>query len=276
MRIVTNTAALLTPEEGKKAGIEVIPVSVSLGNRSLRDYLDISPSELAERLRSGEVAGTSQPALSDVLEILEGSDEETVMLTVADGLSGEYLTALGVRKGLSYRDRIHIVNSRSLAAPLRHMAMKAAQLRDSGISAEEITSQLERMAHSTISFVIPADFEYLNRSGRISQLTAKIGGALKVVPVLTQTQDRRRVTLMTVKRSRKLAAEAILSRLKELGVGEKYMISVGYADVRDFAMQLLEHIRGVFPSAGHEIYQLAPSLITHGGPGCVVVQTVLK
>ena len=45
MKIITNSASLLTREEGAQLGITVIPVSVSLKNRSLRDYIDISPDE---------------------------------------------------------------------------------------------------------------------------------------------------------------------------------------------------------------------------------------
>ena len=43
MKIITNTASTLTKEEGLKSGIMIIPVSVSLGGKSLRDYIDISP-----------------------------------------------------------------------------------------------------------------------------------------------------------------------------------------------------------------------------------------
>ena len=45
MKIITNTASSLTKEEGEKLGISVIPVSVSLGGKSLRDYIDIDSEE---------------------------------------------------------------------------------------------------------------------------------------------------------------------------------------------------------------------------------------
>ena len=141
MKIITNTASTLTKEEGLKSGIMIIPVSVSLGGKSLRDYIDISPDEYVELLKGDEMPVSSQPAIGDMLEELENADGGAIMLTVADGLSGEYSTAMGVRNSLPDRDNIYVINSRSLAGPLRYMALKAAKMRDQGASIQEIVSQ---------------------------------------------------------------------------------------------------------------------------------------
>ena len=100
MKIITNTASSLTQEEGKKLGISIIPVSVSLGGRSLRDYTDITSDEYVKLLHGDEMPVSSQPSLGDMLQELEGIDEDVIMLTVADGLSGEYSTAMSLRDAL--------------------------------------------------------------------------------------------------------------------------------------------------------------------------------
>ena len=276
MKIITNTASSLTQEEGARLGIHIIPVSVSLGDRSYRDYEDISPEEYVSLLHGKEMPVTSQPSAGDILEQLEGADEDTIMLTVADGLSGEYMTAMGIRNSLPNKDRIHIINSGTLAGPLRYMAMKAAALRGQGVSTKEIVAQIRACARSSVSYVIPSDFQYLRKSGRISNLTSKIGGALHLVPVLTQTRDKKRISLMTVKRTWKASVSAVLSGLQEAGVDEKHLISVAYADDRTLAERIRQQVRERFPRVDSEILQLPPSLITHGGPGCIVLQAVQK
>lgn len=276
MKIITNTASSLTQEEGKKLGISIIPVSVSLGGRLLRDYTDITSDEYVKLLHGDEMPVSSQPSLGDMLQELEGIDEDVIMLTVADGLSGEYSTAMSLRERLPNRDRIFVINSRSLAGPLRYMAVKAAGLRDRGISTKEIVSQIRACARSTISYVIPADFNYLRKSGRITNMTSRIGSALHLLPVLTQTQDHLRISFMTVRRTWKSAVGTIISSLKETGVDEQCLISIAYADKKDLAAKVRRQISDSFPHVECEILQLSPSLITHGGPGCIVVQAVRK
>ena len=276
MKIITNTASSFTQEDGGQLGISIIPVSVSLGGRSLRDYIDISSDEYVKLLHGDEMPVSSQPSIGDMMDQLEDIDEEAIMITVADGLSGEYNTAMGLVNSLPNKDKIYVINSRSLAGPLRHMAVKAAGLRDQGLTAREIVSQIQACAQSTVSYVIPADFNYLRKSGRINNLTSKIGGALHLLPVLTQSEDRRRISLMTVRRTWKSAVGTIISSLKDKGIDERWLISVAYADTKDLAAKVRRQVSESFPRVETELLQLSPSLITHGGPGCVVVQTVLK
>lgn len=65
MKIITNTASSLTQEEGKKLGISIIPVSVSLGGRSLRDYTDITSDEYVKLLHGDEMP-VSSTLLSEI------------------------------------------------------------------------------------------------------------------------------------------------------------------------------------------------------------------
>jgi DegV family protein with EDD domain len=219
---------------------------------------------------------SSQPSIGDMMEQLEDIDEEAIMITVAYGLSGEFNTAMGLCNSLPGKDKIYVINSRSLAGPLRYMAVKAARLRDQGLTAKEIVSQIQACAQSTVSYVIPADFNYLRKSGRINNLTSKIGGVLHLLPVLTQSEDRRRISFMTVRRTWKAAVGTIISSLKDKGIDERWLITVAYADTKDLAAKVRQQVSESFPRIETELLQLSPSLITHGGPGCIVVQTVLK
>ena len=82
MKIITNTASSLTREEGRKLGISIIPVSVSLGNRSLRDYIDINSDDYVKLLHGDEMPASSQPTIGDMIDELENLEEEAIMLTV--------------------------------------------------------------------------------------------------------------------------------------------------------------------------------------------------
>ena len=149
------------------------------------------------------------------------------------------------------------------------------KLRDEGINIESIKNALQKCIETSVSFVIPQDFNFLKRSGRLTPVAAKIGTLLKIVPILTQTQDKRRITLFSIKRTVKRAVAALIDHFKDLGVNEKYLITISHGGVKEKAMEVLEQFKETFASSVFEFFTLPPSLITHGGPGCIVIQTIM-
>ena len=276
MKIIADTATLIPPSQGAAEGMTVIPVCVSIDGQTYQDYTQISSAELLERIARGGIPSSSQPAIGDILDVLESSREEMIFLTVGDGLSGAYQTAMGARNMAENPERIHIINSRTLAGPLRYLARKAVALKNHGMSVEQIKETLEESIESSVSFVIPEDFDFLKRSGRLTAVTAKIGGALKLLPVLTQTKDKTRIAPVGIKRSWKAAVELVFQRLEAFDVGEGWLISVSHAGTPEKAQGILEQVMERFPQAEGEMLELSPGLMTHGGPGCIVIQAVRK
>jgi len=276
MKIIADTATLFSPEEGKKLGMTIIPVCVLINDQSYKDYTEIDSAAFLQMVADGGVPTSSQPALGDIIEALEDCDEEIIFLTVGDGLSGAYQTAMAAKNGIDENAHIHIIDSKTLAGPMRYLAKKALAMKEKGCSAEEIKEALQPSIDSSLSFVIPADFDFLKRSGRLTPLAAKIGGALRLMPVLTQTRDKTRIMPVSVKRTWKSAVEVILQRLQEEKVGENHLISVCHAGTPEKAQVISEQIAQRIPDAEVEVLELSPALITHGGPGCIVVQAIRK
>lgn len=276
MKIIADTATLYTPEQGAALGLTVVPVGVAINGKCYKDYIDITTAGFLEQIRAGGAPTTSQPALGDLLEVFEGTEEEVLVLTVGDGLSGGYQTAMGAKNAAENGHRIRVLNSKSLAGPLRYMARKAASMRDRGCTVEEILAGLEPCVSSSVSFVIPEDFDFLRRSGRLTPITAKIGGVLRLLPVLTQTEDKTRITPAAIKRTWTGAVDTVLSRLETLGVDGGWLITVCHGCDEKKGAAVRDQIAARFPECDIELLELSPALLTHGGPGCVVVQAVRK
>jgi DegV family protein with EDD domain len=211
-----------------------------------------------------------------VLEVFEDGSEETIFLTVGDGLSGAYQTAMGAKNCLEDGSNIHVINSKTLAGPLRYLAKKAVALKEQGCALQQIIENLQHSIDSSLSFVIPADFEFLKRSGRLTTIAAKVGGVLKLLPILTQTEDKTRIRPITVKRTWKTAVEVIVRQLQAAGVGANHLISICHAGTIERAESVLKQVKEAFFDTETEILELSPALITHGGPGCIVIQAILK
>ena len=276
MKIIADTATLIPPSEGNAYGLTVIPVSVAIDGHTYQDYTQISSEEFLEKVKMGGTPSSSQPSIGDMLEQMDGSEEEILVLTVGDGLSGGYQTALGARNLVSSPERIHVLDSRTLAGPLQYLAKKAVMLKEQGVNIEAIKEKLQKCIDSSMSFVIPEDFEFLKRSGRLAPFTAKIGSKLKLLPILTQTKDMKRIVPIGIKRSWNAAVDTILQQMQAKNVGPNHLITISHAGAPQRAEQVLRQVREYFISSDIEILELSPALTTHGGPGCIVIQAICK
>ena len=154
------------------------------------------------------------------------------------------------------------------------MTNKALKMKSEGASFEAIKAEMEMLCDNHISFLIPSDFDFLKRGGRLTPIAATALGMLKVVPVMTQTEDGKRLESFGIKRTHKKAVDAVCERLKEFGVNENYLISVSHADVKEQATATVNQISEYFPNTQVELLDLSPAFITQGGPGCIAIQAI--
>ena len=143
MKIITDTGSLYSPEEGKKIGIDVLPLNVMVDHKNYQEYVDIQSSEFIEIVKQGHVPTSSQPAIGVTMEVFEKyPDEELLVINMADGLSGTYQSTLGVKESMDHPEHIHVMNSMTLCGPQRYLVEKAVRLRDEGLSLEDIKKEL--------------------------------------------------------------------------------------------------------------------------------------
>ena len=161
MQIITDTSALYSPQEGRELGITVIPSCALMNGTVYRDYEDISSEAFLQLIKEGGIPTSSQPAIGEVMEIFEQSQEEILYLAIGDGLSGTYQNAMGARNCVEQKEQIHIVDTRTLAGAQRYLVQKAMRLREEGQKIDEILHRIMESVESSVSFVIPSDFEFL-------------------------------------------------------------------------------------------------------------------
>lgn len=274
MTIITDTSSLYTPEEGRAMGLTVIPSCTIIGSSVYRDHADIDPEAFLRKIKEGAAPTTTQPSIGDVLEVYQDCQEEMLVLPIGDGLSGTYQNMNSASRMLDEAKSIHVMDTKTLAGPLWYLVQKAAKLRDQGLSIDVIKEKLQSSIETSASFVIPKDFNFLKRSGRLTPIAAKLGTLLKIVPVLTQTEDMKRITLFSIKRARRKAVESLVEHLRELGVNEKYLITVSHGGVKEEAEAVLAQLKEAFAASAFKLFSLPPTLICHGGPGCIVIQTI--
>ena len=275
VRIVSDTSTLYSTQQAKDAGFAVSPLSVTIAGKTYREFDEISSAEFVSIIRQGHMPTSSQPAIGEVAALYEQFAEyEILNIAMAHGLSGTYQSAQAAADLCEGDVKVTVVNSRTLCGPHRYVVEKAVQWAQEGQGVQQIVAQVEEKLNSAKSFLVPADFDYLRRGGRLSPLVSYVGKAASLTPIMTQTDDGCRLTIAGIRRGFPPAVKFIGSALEKLGVGDGWRIYISHADALDKAELALKHLKEVFPNAYLEILPLSPAFITQGGPNCVAVQVI--
>ena len=238
VHIVSDTSTLYSTRQAEEAGFAVSALSVTIADRTYREFDEISSEEFVEIIRQGHMPTSSQPAVGEVAEVYDRyPGEEIINVTMALGLSGTYTGALAAADLSENRDNITVLNTRTLCGPHRYLVEKAVQWAKEGQSKDEIVEKLNVLMDSAKSYLVPADFDYLRRGGRLSPLVSYVGKAANLTPIMTQTEDGQRLTIAAIRRGYSHTVKHIVKMLQEKGVGKGWRVYISHAGAMDKAEQ---------------------------------------
>ncbi|HEV2147412.1 MAG TPA: DegV family protein [Longimicrobiaceae bacterium] len=186
--VVVDTACDLPDEVVRAHGMHMVPLNLVFGDQVLRDRVDISAEEFAERLKEGAHPSTSQPAPAAFLKAYARAAEEgeaIVAVLLSSALSGTYASAQAAARQREDGDTpVHLVDSRGGSLLQGLMALKAAELGEMAWEPERIVAELERIRQRSGFFIHLDTFERALASGRVGRGRAWLGSLLDIKPVL--------------------------------------------------------------------------------------------
>ena len=275
VRIVSDTSTLYSTAQAREAGFTVSPLSVTIAGKSYREFDEITSEQFVDIIRQGHMPTSSQPAIGEVEALYNSyAGEEIINVAMAAGLSGTYNSAVAAAQMCDHGDKITVINTRTLCGPHRYLVERALEWAKAGLSREEITGKLNALMDTAKSYLVPADFDYLRRGGRLSPLVSYVGKAANLTPVMTQTENGERLTVASIRRGYPHAVKYIVEQLKKTGIGAGWQVQISHAGALDKAQLTLKALQEAMPDAEYHIYPLSPAFITQGGPGCVAVQYI--
>ena len=273
VHIVSDTSTMYSTTQAREAGFTVAPLTVTIAGKSYREFDEISSEEFVEIIRQGHMPTSSQPAIGEVEDMYnQFPGEEIINVTMALGLSGTYTSAVAAAQMCDHADKISVINTRTLCGPHRYMVERAVQWAGEGLSRKAILEKLNVLMDSAKSYLVPADFDYLRRGGRLSPLVSYVSKAANLTPIMTQTDNGERLTVAGIRRGYPHAVKYIAEALKKAGVGKGWQVQISHAGAPDKAELTLKVLKETMAEAEYHIYPLSPAFITQGGPGCVAVQ----
>ena len=275
IRIVADTSTLYSTRQAQEAGFEVSPLSVTINGQSYREFDEISAEEFVDIIHEGHLPVSSQPAIGEVAALYEKYKEDHIInVAMADGLSGTYRSAVAAAELAEKPERITVLNTRTLCGPHRYLVETAVRMVQGNSGVEEIVKTLQEKLDTAKSFLVPADFDYLRRGGRLSPLVSYVGQAANLMPIMTQTEDGCRLAVAGIRRGFSHTLKFIEKALQKHGIGEGWRVYITHAAAPEKAQQAKTVLQEAFPACKFEVHPLSPAFITQGGPGCVAVQVI--
>jgi DegV family protein with EDD domain len=200
--VVTDSSADLPDPLLDRHHITVVPLQVVFGDETFRDRIDLRPEEFYRRLRaSRDLPTTSQPAPADFVRILRDARseaDEVVGVLLSASLSGTFASAQAAVRAAGISG-IHLVDSRSASLGVGMLALRGAELAESGWPAHAVAQELERIRAQSGMLLTVDRYDNLLRSGRVSRGKAWLGSMLDVKPVLSLDADGRVVPVDRVR-----------------------------------------------------------------------------
>ena len=204
-----------------------------------------------DAMRAGAEARTSllsaamfEEAVRPALE--EGRD--ALIFTISSGVSGTYAQAQEAARSLmeKFPDRkVYALDSANASLGEGLLALKAADLRDLGESAEACAEWVRENTYKMNSYFTVEDLKYLRRSGRISRTVAIAGTLLNIKPILRADEsDHAKIVACGKARGRKKALEAIAETFfRRASHPEHDLIAISHGDCPEDAAYLASLLR---------------------------------
>jgi DegV family protein with EDD domain len=278
MKIVTDCAADLQPEEVKQYGITVAPLYIQFPEGEVNSD-DLTPDQFYDRLEKmrPQIPTTAQPSagvFADLYRKLGVGSDEIVSIHISSGLSG---TIQSARLGVQHVPEavIHMVDAMTLSGGQRFQVLAAAIAAKAGKSKEFILERLEKIRESTEVIYTLETLEYLQRGGRIGRVKALAGMLLKIKPIINVDKRDGKYTEVGKERTMPKALEAIADHVVQLyGNQVPLWISVLHGRFADQADKLAEMLQNRVNVGKLEILRISPVLGVHTGPGIVGLAAV--
>jgi len=273
--IVTDSSADLADPVLDRHHIALVPLQVVFGDETFRDRVELKPEEFYRRLRAArELPTTSQPAPADFVRVLRDARaeaDEVVAVLLASALSGTFGSAQAAVRAAGIGN-VHLVDSRTASLGLGMLALRGAELAESGWPAAAIARELERLRGQTGMLLTVDTYDNLLRSGRVSRGKAWIAGMLDVKPILSLDAAGRVVPVDRV-RGRANVVPRVLSLLERRLTPRPTVVRFGV--VHTDAPEVAERVRTALVAAYRPrdcFVTLATGVLgTHVGPGAWAV-----
>ncbi|MEE1010706.1 MAG: DegV family protein [Acutalibacteraceae bacterium] len=189
--ITVDSAADLPKNIAKEYGIEIMPMHVVIEDKEKNDGVDINAPELFDYVeKTGVIPQTSAVSpgeYADFFDKFTSENKAVVHLSFCSELSS---TCRNARMAAQNGEDVYVVDTLNLGGGIALLALKACEMRDKGVSAEEISKKITQKIHNVkVSYLLDS-IDFLRRSGRCSAAAVFGANLLGIKPCAAMAGGR--------------------------------------------------------------------------------------
>lgn len=272
--VATDSGCDLPMSLCKERGIYPLQMPYYISDEEFQDTMNHNDfKKFYDKIRDGAIPRTSQVNVYEFISFWEGLLHlklPIVHVCLGSGISGTYsngLQAVEIMKEKYPDQEIYLVDSTLASVGYGMLAIKAAEMRDQGKTAEECVEWLEKHKIEINTYYTTDNLEYLHRSGRVSRAGAIIGTALKINPILNLDKEGHLLVQEKI-RGRKATIRRIHAIVRELVVNpEEQTLYICHSDIAQKAKEFGEGLKHDMGFKDIYYTYIGTTIGTHAGPG---------
>ncbi len=221
--VTTDSGCDLPLSKLNERGISAMRIQYEMDGQLVSDtMLHEDCKEFYAKMRAGRVPKTSQINIGQFVDFWKEEAKAglpIVHICLGSGISGTYANGLLALERLREEmpeAEIHLVDSTLASVGYGMLALKAADMRDEGKTADECEAWLNEHKIEINTYYTTSDLTYLYRSGRVSRAGMHIAHMLNINPILNLdsaghliVQEKIRGKKATIERIHKIIGELV-------------------------------------------------------------------
>ena len=278
--IVTDATSDIPNEMANELNVKVVPMSFSLGEKNYNhypDYRELDIKTFYDKQRAGQTSLTTQINVAVYLDFFEEiikSDKDVLYISFSSALSSTYQSSVLATKELNekYPDfKIITIDSKAATLGETLLVKLVAQKKSDGMNIEDLSKWVAENHLKVCHYFTVDDLNHLKRGGRMTAMTAFIGTALDIKPILHVNDEGKLIPLDKV-RGRKKALKVLFNYLAELSENlEEQTVFIGHGDCIEDARYLESLIKEAYKVKEVIIHPIGPIIGSHTGPGAITL-----
>jgi DegV family protein with EDD domain len=272
IKIVTDSTSDLREEQILKYNIEVVPLTITIDDKSYTDRVDISPLEFLEKMgQAHELPKTSQPSVGAFLEVYDRLADEgydIISIHMTGGMSGTVRSAESAAQ--MAKGNVTVIDSRYISKALSFQVLEAAEKIAEGKSMTEVVEHLQQVKNQSRLFIMVDTLENLVKGGRIGKGRAFIGSLLNIKPIASLEGGE--YTPVTKVRSHSQVIKFLVKQFSEDVKGKTVKrVGIVHTEAKELAAQLGKKMEELSGLQNIEIDYTTPAIATHTGVGTIAL-----
>ncbi|PCR99595.1 DegV family protein [Lactococcus fujiensis] len=222
------------------------------------------------QVNADEFEAYFEPFLKDGYDILH--------VSLSSGLSGVINSANIAKESLQekYPERkILIADSLAASSGYGLLMDKIADLRDSGLSIDEVYKWIEENKLNLQHWFFSTDLTFYIRGGRVSKTSGAIGNILNICPLLDMNNEGKLIPRFKIRGKRKVIQQIVKKMEENAQSGLDYSgkCYISHSACFDDARAVADLVEEKFPKLNGkvEIYDVGTTIGSHTGPGTVAL-----